>query len=34
MNRNTAIKLTEVDKKAAKTATLGVHGMAQADGTL
>jgi hypothetical protein len=34
MNRNATIKLTEADKAAAKGATLGTHGVVQANGTL
>jgi hypothetical protein len=34
MNRNATIRLTAKDKAAAKRATLGTHGMVQADGTL
>jgi hypothetical protein len=32
VNRNATLKLTKKDKLAAKKATLGTHGMRQADG--
>lgn len=32
MDRNATLKLTAKDKAAAKQASLGVHGMTQADG--
>jgi uncharacterized protein with FMN-binding domain len=34
MNRNATIKLTAADKEAAKGATLGTHGIVQANGSL
>jgi hypothetical protein len=32
MDRNATLALTKKDKRAAKKATLGTHGMVQADG--
>jgi hypothetical protein len=32
MDRNATLTLTKKDKRAAKKATLGVHGMTQKDG--
>lgn len=34
MKRDSAIRLTDKDKQAAKAATLGSHGVVQRDGTL